>query len=193
MGFMLWSRSRNKVVTGTAVALVAFIVVAFMPQAWEERMRTIQSYEMDTSAMGRINAWWTAYNLASHRFTGGGFEVDTPEIFARYAPDPSNIKVAHSIYFSVLGEHGFIGLLLFLSVWLMALYLSRSIRIAALSQAPPQWSGALALMCQTSLVGYAVGGAFLSLAYFDLPYNIVVILVVTMQWLKAQHGVRPSC
>ena len=47
-------------------------------------------------------------------------------------------------------------------------------------------------MCQTSLVGYAVGGAFLSLAYFDLPYNIVVILVVTTQWLKAQQGAKPS-
>lgn len=192
MGTMLWMRSRNKLVTGIVVALVGLTVVAFMPQAWEERMRTIQSYEMDTSAMGRINAWWTAYNIASRRLTGGGFEVDTPEIFAQYAPDPSNIKVAHSIYFSVLGEHGFVGLIMFLCVWILALHLSREIRVEAQLKAPQQWPCDLALMCQVSLIGYAVGGAFLSLAYFDLPYNIVVILVATMQWLKVQRGAPQS-
>lgn len=187
MGFMLWTRSHNKLITGTAVVLIAFTVIAFMPEAWEQRMRTIQSYELDTSAMGRINAWWTTFNLANSRLTGGGFEIYTPEIFGRYAPDPSNIKVAHSIYFSVLGEHGYIGLFLFLMVWLLALRLSRQIRLEALKQPPQQWAHDLAVMCLVSLVGYAVGGAFLSLAYFDLPYNIVVILVVTMGWLQAQR------
>jgi hypothetical protein len=33
-------------------------------------------------------------------------------------------------------------------------------------------------MCQVSLAGYAVGGAFLSLAYFDLLYDIVIIVVI---------------
>jgi probable O-glycosylation ligase (exosortase A-associated) len=191
MGFMLWMRSHSKLVTGTAVVLIGFAVIAFMPDAWEQRMRTIQSYEFDTSAMGRINAWWTTFNLANRRPTGGGFEIYTPEIFGLYAPDPSNIKVAHSIYFSVLGEHGYIGLLLFLMVWFLALRLSRNIRLAGLMQPPQQWTHDLAVMCQVSLVGYAVGGAFLSLAYFDLPYNIAVILVVTMRWLEAQRGQHP--
>jgi putative inorganic carbon (HCO3(-)) transporter len=192
MGVMLWTRSNRKWVTGTAVVLVAFTVIAFMPEAWEQRMRTIQSYDLDTSAMGRINAWWTTFNLASSRLTGGGFEIYTPEIFGRYAPDPSNIKVAHSIYFSVLGEHGFIGLFLFLMLWFMALRLSRRIRLAARKQPPRQWAHDLATMCQVSLVGYAVGGAFLSLAYFDLPYNIVVILVVTVRWLATQREEKPA-
>jgi putative inorganic carbon (HCO3(-)) transporter len=33
-------------------------------------------------------------------------------------------------------------------------------------------------MCQVSLAGYAVGGAFLSLAYFDLLYDIILIIVL---------------
>ena len=33
-----------------------------------------------------------------------------PEMFARYAPDPDDVHDAHSIYFEVLGEHGFVGL-----------------------------------------------------------------------------------
>ena len=43
-------------------------------------------------------------------------------------------------------------------------------------------------MCQVSLVGYAVGGAFLSLTYFDLPYYIVLILVVLEVHVKKQLG-----
>jgi hypothetical protein len=34
-------------------------------------------------------------------------------------------------------------------------------------------------MIQVSLVGYFVGGAFLSLAYYDVPYNLLVALVLT--------------
>ena len=42
-------------------------------------------------------------------------------------------------------------------------------------------------MCQVSLIGYAVGGAFLSLAYFDLPYDILVLVVVSRRWVEAKQ------
>jgi hypothetical protein len=32
-------------------------------------------------------------------------------------------------------------------------------------------------MCQVCIIGYAVSGSFLSLAYFDLYYDIIIILV----------------
>jgi probable O-glycosylation ligase (exosortase A-associated) len=192
MAAMLWLRSRHKLATGLALTLASFTVLALMPSAWEDRMRTIQTYEADNSALGRINAWWSNFNLANHRFTGGGFEIYTPEIFGRFAPDPSNIKVAHSIYFSVLGEHGWIGLLLFLLVWLLALRLSGQIAAMASAQPDAAWARDLVLMCQVSLVGYAVGGAFLSLAYFDLPYNLVVLLVASRYLLQTQGQTVPA-
>jgi hypothetical protein len=34
-------------------------------------------------------------------------------------------------------------------------------------------------MIQVSLVGYAVGGAFLNLAQYDAPYNLLTALVLT--------------
>lgn len=179
MAAMLWLRSHHKWLTGLAMGAASFAVLALMPESWEQRMHTIQTYEADGSAMGRINAWLTTFNLARHRATGGGFDIYTPETYAMYAPDPSNVLVAHSIYFSVLGEHGFVGLALFLLVWLLALRLSGRIAAAARVQPELAWARDLALMCQVALVGYAVGGAFLSLAYFDLPYNLVVVLVTT--------------
>ena len=187
MGLVLWSRSNRKLVTGVTVAILAVCIIAFMPSSWEQRMSGIQDYEQDTSAMGRINAWRMTFNLANSRFSGGGFESYTPEIFAQYAPDPNDLHVAHSIYFSVLGEHGYLGLVLFLLIWWLAFQTAGKIRKEALLREETQWAFYLAGMCQVSLAGYAVGGAFLSLAYFDLPYNILVILVVTLRWLREKR------
>jgi putative inorganic carbon (hco3(-)) transporter len=179
MAAMLWLRSHHKWLTGLAMGAASFAVLALMPASWEQRMHTIQTYQADGSAMGRINAWLTTLNIARHHATGGGFDIYTAPIFALYAPDPNNVLVAHSIYFSVLGEHGFVGLALFLLVWLLALRLSGQTAAQARGQPQLAWAHDLALMCQVALAGYAVGGAFLSLAYFDLPYNLVVMLVAS--------------
>jgi len=184
MGLVLWLRSDKKIVSGIAVALLATALVAFMPASWDQRMNTINNYEEDGSAMGRINAWRFTFNIANEKLFGGGFEIYTPELFAQFAPNPTDLHVAHSIYFSVLGEHGYIGLFLFLLIWWFAFRTAGQIRKEAKDRIETQWLFHLAGMCQVSLVGYAVGGAFLSLAYFDLPYNILVVLVVAQRWLK---------
>ena len=53
-----------------------------MPQQWFERMATIKTYEQDASAMGRINAWNMAFNLAKDRPLGGGFDAFQWDMFA---------------------------------------------------------------------------------------------------------------
>ena len=50
------------------------------------------------------------------------------------------------------------------------------------------WAPNLAAMLQVSLVGYAVGGAFLGLAYFDLFYHLVALLAVTRAVVERQPG-----
>jgi probable O-glycosylation ligase (exosortase A-associated) len=179
MGGFLWIKSRQKGLAGLAVLLALPIAWLLMPESWTARMSTIQTYEQDGSATGRINAWWMSWNLAVDRFPiGGGFVVDSAEVFMRYAPDPTQVLVAHSIYFQILGQHGFIGLALFLMVfgfaWLNFSWIVRS----AKAMPGMEWARDLAAMCQVSLVGYAVGGAFLNLTYFDLPYYIVVISII---------------
>ena len=85
---------------------------------------------------------------------------------------------AHSIYFEVLAEHGFVGLALFLSIGVLAL-----LNTGRLAKLAPQdlrfgWIPSLAAMIQISLVSYATTGAFLGLAYFDLYYQLLAIVVV---------------
>jgi putative inorganic carbon (HCO3(-)) transporter len=190
MAVYLWLKSPKKMGFGVFLSLAGVLLVIFMPENWSDRMHTIRTYEEDASAMGRINAWWTAVNVARAHVTGAGFDMYSPVIFSRFAPDPRDIHAAHSIYFQVLGEHGFIGLFLFLAIWWSVWRMARSITNYKSTDPNLLWAKQLAAMCQVSLVGYFVGGAFLSLAYFDLPYNLLVMTILIKRWL-IQAEARP--
>jgi putative inorganic carbon (hco3(-)) transporter len=184
MSVFLWLRSERKVSSGVVLLVFAVLLLAFLPAEWHDRMNTISSYEEDRSAMGRINAWYMAFNLAADRWpVGGGFAIYEPALFAQYAPVANDIHAAHSIYFQILGEHGWFGLTIWLSMWWFVWRGSNWLRANGREVDKTLWCRHLGSMCQVSLVGYALGGAFLSLAYFDLPYNILVLVVVTKHWM----------
>jgi putative inorganic carbon (hco3(-)) transporter len=189
MATVLWWRSEKKA-TGLVVLLgVAVALLAFMPETWWHRMDTIQTYEEDGSAMQRINAWRMAWNIASDNILGGGFMVSKPNICAVYSPIPTDCRAAHSIYFMVLGEHGFIGLFLFLLLWVFVWRSAGRLRLQGMKLPQTQWLAHLGAMCQVSLAGYAVGGAFLSLSYYDLPYNILILVVLGCRWMDGKEWV----
>ncbi len=178
MVLVLWWRSEKKLGLTIALVLAIPLVLAFMPKSWHSRMQTIETYEEDRSAMGRINAWTMAFNIATHRPTGAGFATAAPIIYAQYAPDPSFVLVAHSIYFQVLGEHGFIGLGFYLLMWGLTYAMAGRIVRSGKQRPDLKWAVSLANMIKVSLVGFAVGGAFLSLAYWDFPFYLMVVVVV---------------
>ncbi len=186
MAMFLWWRSKGKLIAGIALVTAAVLMIGFMPENWTQRMDTITDYQDDASAMGRINAWQMAWNLAKQNFLGGGFDIYTYDVFLRYAPNPEDIHAAHSIYFQILGEHGFVGLFIFVLMWIFVWSSAGKLRREAVQQVESAWLADLGAMCQVSLVGFAVGGAFLSLAYFDLPYIILVLVVLGRRWIAEQ-------
>lgn len=182
MGLFLWIKSRHKVVTGIYMAIAVTILALVMPQTWYDRMSSIGEYQEDLSAQGRINAWHTAFNVAQNRITGGGFEMLQDETFKQYAPDPYRVHDAHSIYFEVMGEHGFIGFAIFIIIGVMTWIRAQQIIKRNKYHAEHKWASDLAAMTQVSLIGYASGGAFLGLAYFDLPYHLLIIMVLAAKF-----------
>ncbi len=189
MASVMWWRGNKKVVGLVSILVVGVSLLAFMPETWWHRMDTIQTYEQDDSAMQRINAWMMAWNIAKDNLMGAGFMVSKPEICAIYSPIPTDCRAAHSIYFMVLGEHGFIGLFLFLLMWLFVWRSAGVLRKQGRQQSQTMWLSDLGSMCQVSLAGYAVGGAFLSLSYYDLPYNILILVVLGRRWLERKEWV----
>ena len=184
---MLWLRSRSKFVTLIGLIIVAGSALAFMPQKWFDRMGTINTYEQDDSALGRINAWNFAFNLAKDRpITGAGFEAFTPELFLRYAPNPKDFHDAHSIYFEVMAEHGFVGLFLFLALAVGVMLQGQKIRRMTRDKPQLSWAYEAAGMLQVGFAGFGVGGAFLGLAYFDLPYHIMAMMIIVHAIVKRE-------
>jgi len=177
MAAFLWLKSTSKVKTGLLFALAVPLLLVSMPPEWMDRMHSIDNYQEDPSALGRINAWGFAINVANHLPLGGGFAAFTPQNFQLYAPDPRIFYVAHSIYFQVLGEHGYFGLFLYVLMFFFAW--RTGARIVRKCGKDPElaWVATTARMCQVSIIGYMTAGAFLAMAYYDLPYYVLAILV----------------
>lgn len=186
MGFVLWWRSKSKFAGGLLILSVAVSLIAFMPESWTQRMDTIGSYQEDGSAQGRLAAWSAAWNMAFDYPTGVGFNIVVQQLFNLYSHNPeAGARAAHSIYFQVLGSHGFVGLGLFMAIWVITWSQAGWLRKRALPIHPAaQWCADLGAMVQVSLVGFFVGGAFLSLAYFDLPYNIMMLVALARLWVS---------
>jgi len=186
MAIFLWLKAKGKVKTGAALVIAIPLLISFMPEHWHERMRSIETYQSDESAMGRIQTWEMTVRLANDRPTGGGFELWSAEVFDRYSPDKKSPHDAHSIYFKVLAEHGWLGLILFLAIGITAWRTGSWIITRSKGREGLQWLSDLARMTQVSLAAFASGGAFLSLSYFDLFWHLIAILVIGKMLLQQQ-------
>lgn len=188
MTVMFWWRSeRNKLGIGALVLLGVFVALPMMPEHWWARMGTIGSYDEDASAMGRINAWTVAWEVAKHNFFGGGMSYQHAAYFMIYGVHETMVRAAHSIYFQILGNHGFIGLFIYLALWITTYRTAAWLRKNGKQYPQAKWTVDLGAMVQVSLVGYAVGGAFLSMPYFDLPYNMMVMVVLAKKWVELRR------
>jgi probable O-glycosylation ligase (exosortase A-associated) len=193
--FVLWLRTKHRAVTAIAVGAVLGGALAFMPSTWYERMSTIETYEKDSSAMGRIAAWHFALSLAADYPFGGGFDVvHNDKIYYHYNPYADVSHNFHSIYFQAIGEQGWIGFILFVSLLITALTTGRWIIKHARGRPDLAWAGDLARMLQVSVLGYCISGAFLNLGFYDLFYAFLAVLVstrfVVAQALKGEAGQR---
>ena len=192
-GAIFWFKSRGKLLMVLLLLGAVGMTLTIMPQEWYDRMQTIKTYQEDQSALGRINAWWTAYNVAKDRVTGGGFEMFQRPVFIQYAPEPERVHDVHSIYFEMLGEHGFIGLFLFLTLLGLTWLKCSSIIRKAKRNPDLNWARDLAAMIQVSMIAYMSGGAFLGLAYFDYIYHLVALTAIIGYLItRPQQEIEPQ-
>jgi probable O-glycosylation ligase (exosortase A-associated) len=165
---------RRKWLSVPIVALGIMMLIPNLPEEWFARMDTIKTYEEDASAQNRMEAWRFAYERALRDpLTGGGFKTFQVAITG-----------PHSGYFGILGEHGFVGLGLWLSLLLGTLIALERLRSRALARDDTMWIRDYARAIQLSLVGYAVGAAFLEVTYWDIFYHLAGMCAVLKMILK---------
>lgn len=198
MGTIFWLRSRAKFATALLIAAVAVSAYNFAPRVWLERMESIQNYQDDDSAMGRINMWKTAMRIAElHPLTGGGFRVTFWPVVTNDMlrgtdlPRLTKARAEHSIYFDVLSEHGWIGLALFLMIGVYSSYNCAWLIRRSRERPDLAWANLLGRMGQAVLVGYATAGAFASQAYLD-EYWCVIFIFDAARRLVASEMTAPA-
>lgn len=204
LAIAFWLKSRHKVILAVLALAMLPVLYQSAPEDWRERQSTITTAsEEDSSFIGRLWAWKISTLLAlDNPLTGGGFRaVLDPVIwnyYAPYTPEFSPIKTppipqwegskaAHNIYFQVLGDHGFTGLIIFLTF--LALALLTNLRNASLGRRHKIiWYQQLANALTLSMIGYGITGANVSLAYFDLLYAVLGIVSVMALQRKQMLG-----
>ncbi len=175
-------RSRQKFALTMGLTAVLVLGINFMPDRWHDRMETIFTYEEDTSMQGRFVAWEYGLAIARERpLTGGGFKV-----FLGNKDEASTVgyRNAHSIYFQVLGEHGYVGFVLYFALALLVLVLCQTVVARAKGVQDLGWAHDLARLTQISCILFLVIGAAANFAYFELYITFLGIAVALRTTLK---------
>ena len=176
-GYLLYRLHHKRwlMVVGVMVALVG---LANLPTEVTARFMTIgRASKTDASAIGRLNAWSAARNMAKDRPLWGMGSGNFLVRFQQYAPVPTDIHVAHSSLYQLLGEQGFVGLGIWLYLvvmcWLVASWCEmRMERIHKKEWTEPRY---MLVAVKASWIGYALCGAFLSQEDMDFFYHLLAI------------------
>src|SRR5688572_9908526 len=174
---LLFHKIRTKILAIVLLAIAIPVAMSSLPAQWFGRMETIQTYEKDGSAMGRLEAWKVATRMGKDRpLLGFGFRPFSKAMFQRYGY--SGGRDAHSIFFQVLAEHGFTGLILYMGLIISSFLTLRRLKRVSRKDTKLQWVYDFSQMLQASLAAYVVCGAFLSMSYFDLFFHLVAIVII---------------
>lgn len=186
---VLWWRSRGKILTGAALAACVAGAIIFMPPQWAERMETIVNYQQDESASDRLVVWGISWKIATSRpLTGAGFQAPYQQAVVDTVAPGGQARAVHSIWFMVLGEHGFPTFAVWLALNLAGLLIA--FRLARMTRGRPDlaWAHDLGRMAPVCFAAYAVGGSFLSLAYWDFFWTLLVVLAAAQAVVVRELG-----
>ena len=190
----LFLNAQRKVVAACLLIPALLIAPIVMPDRAFDRIDAIENYQTESSANQRLQAWTVAWNLAKdYPVTGAGFEFEGSGNDARWI-QYGNEKFkwaleratsAHSIYFQILGQHGFIALALYLLLLFGTLHSLQKVKRLTEKDTQKSWMGEYASGLQIGLIGFMVSGAFLSSAYFDLTYLFIALSAILGKEAKA--------
>lgn len=196
VGLYYWMKSDKKVVMGALACLAVAMVLILAPARYFERLNSISTYEEDSSAMGRINAWKAGVMMAVSNPLLGVGAGHFPSNHTKYVPGGEEFRwrTAHSIYFLALGELGVPGLGVLLTFIFSNIVVNRRLLKQINTRGDPQAStDARLLTClSVSLVAYAIAGAFLSAVYYPHMFVLAGLFVASRRVVRERSKVQQS-
>lgn len=177
---MLILKTKRKLVTLLMIAMVGSAGIMFMPDSWKNRIESTESATEDGSFLGRVSMWKFSTNVVEDEpIFGAGFDVFyLREAADKWMPPGFKPRAPHSIYFEVLAEHGYTGLLFFLTMIFAGWYTGGTQAKLYRQYQETKWIGDLCWACQLSIVAYCIGGLTVNIATFDVFYHILALIIM---------------
>jgi putative inorganic carbon (hco3(-)) transporter len=199
MGSVLWWRSRQKIWMAVLIAVAAFGVWSFAPPEWFSRMDTIETYQQDASAESRLYLWQLTWAMAQKRpITGAGFHWSfdpnsvNRQLWDSGLPPLTKPRAPHSNWFQMLGDHGFVGLAIFIAILASTALDARWLVRRSRGDPHLLWANNLGRMVLASLIGYCAGGSFATQAMYDGFYALVIIAAAARHIVAAEVANRDA-
>ena len=185
--FIFMSSSKNKFIPIIILMVFFFVGASLVPESWFDRIHSTANAGSDASSMGRVVQWKILTLMAlDHPLLGAGPIANMdPLIWGPYAtrlaseltfistPPPDIPHASHSIYFQVLGEYGFTGIIIYLALYWMTLRMASNIVKEAKKTGMQLWKADIATAIRGSLILYLITGAALPIVYLEFPYLLI--------------------
>ncbi len=163
--YLLW-HSKNKFLIVPSVLSLVYFSLPYLPEKWFSRMNTIETYDEDKSALGRLEVWRDGWNYAlDHPFVGAGFE----------GWRMVSMRDWHSAYVEIFSEHGFVAFGIWLAMILGSLISLTRLQGKTKKIPALKWVNNYSISLKASLIAYMIGSAFLGVSYWDLLYHLIFI------------------
>lgn len=193
----LWLQSRRKMLFLLAAVAVAAVLSLALTAQWQKRISTIEDPTADTSADTRLIIWrWTLDYVAEQPFGGGFYVHNTSRILV---PQPGQEeplleigRAPHSIYFQILGEHGWVGLFLFLATQAACLRMLWKTSRRARGIAELSWCRDMARALITAILTMLTCGAFIGIAYQPTLWDLTALSVCVSEYARRRLAEAPG-
>lgn len=182
--------------------------IPFLPTSFTDRMATITDPKADQSASTRLAVWAWTWEFVKQNPMGGGFdsfrinkisfelaESKNPQQpkFEDAPEGPQKVedeaRAFHNSYFEMLGEHGFLGLFLWLFIYVGTIIRLEFIHRRYLRRnfEGEEWIAPLANALQNFLIIFMVGANFVGIAFQPFPLGIAGIAIAFDTYLKRRE------
>jgi probable O-glycosylation ligase (exosortase A-associated) len=176
--FFILHRRRFLIFGGLVIASIVVLPFVPIPDGYKERITTITNYDEadESSALSRLHFWRVGWDIAVDNPFGVGL-LNSGSSYDRYDFSEGlygKNRVLHSSHFQVLAENGFVGF----GIWCWLFFISfrtcfrirRFARLELLGANNAHFYENMAIALMVSMIGFLVGGSFLSMAVNDLTW-----------------------
>lgn len=207
LGVLMLRDVKNRLFYLFGAAALGMMALPFLPASFYDRMATLGSVQSDESASTRVQVWLWTIDYASQNPLGGGFDAYRSNKFTYRMPVTreeggtsitriedvtDEARAYHSSFFEMLGEQGWPGLILWLSLHGLGLLQMERIRRKWRARTNPaeQWQAPLASALQFANIIYLVGAAFQGIAYQPVFLMLIGLQIALANYCKTRDSAK---